>query len=113
MNDKIYKNTEDFIRLLNDNESYLISIAERAFLETLQGGCQVPIGAYSEVTNNKITLYGIVVSLDGKQIVKDSLESNLDINSSKKLGKLLAERLLQNGGDKILKEIPHLHQDLS
>ncbi|MBI2995927.1 MAG: hydroxymethylbilane synthase [Candidatus Melainabacteria bacterium] len=105
---------EELISKLNDQETYLSSIVERAFLETLQGGCQVPIGAYSEIANNKITLYGMIASLDGKKIVKDHRLETIDyrlelreqnIEGCYRLGKELAERLLQLGGKEILQEI--------
>lgn len=96
---------ENLILKLNHNEAFLVSIVERAFLEKLQGGCQVPIGAYSKIEKNKITLYGMIASLDGKKIVKDKLTGNLQINECKSLGIQLAERLLQMGGKEILQEI--------
>ncbi len=99
------KNIENIILKLNDNETHLASVAERSFLETLQGGCQVPIGAYSEVENNKITLYGVIASLDGRKIVKNRNTGKLEINDCKSLGKSLAKTLLQMGGKEILREI--------
>ena len=99
------KNTEDIISKLNHNETYLASIAERAFLETLQGGCQVPIGAYSEIKENKITLYGLISRLDGRKIVKNKNTCKLEINECKSLGENLAKTLLQMGGKEILQEI--------
>lgn len=107
------KEIENIILKLNDEESYLISLAERTFLETLQGGCQVPIGIYSEVKNNKIIIYGMIASLDGKRIVKDQIEGLLEINESKKVGAELAHKLLQNGGSEILKEIAPVRQNLT
>lgn len=102
------KRIEELILKLNNSDAYMISVIERAFLETLQGGCQVPIGAYSEIEKNKIVLYGLVASLDGKTIVRDSIEGKTEIAGSRNLGKTLAERLLQNGADRILKEIQQL-----
>ena len=99
------KETETIISKLNDTETFLISVCERTFLETLQGGCQVPIGAYSEIHEGKITLHGLIASLDGKKMVRDKIEAVLNQNECKSLGKELAERLLQNAGEKILKEI--------
>ncbi len=96
---------KELIKDLNDNDTYLAINSERSFLETLQGGCQVPIGAYSEISNNKVVLHGVIVSLDGKRLVKDTLITNLEINDCKKLGKDLAHKLLQNGGKDILLEI--------
>ena len=99
------KDIEDIILKLNNNETYLASIAERKFLETLQGGCQVPIGAYSEIEGNKITLYGMIASLDGKRILKDNVSSNLVKYDCLNLGKELGKRLLDNGGKEVLQEI--------
>ena len=99
------KNIEDIISKLNHHETYLASIAERVFLETLQGGCQVPIGAYSEIGNNKITLYGVIASLNGKKIVKDKNAGKLEMNECKSIGKSLAKTLLQMGGREILQDI--------
>ena len=99
------KNIENIISRLNHNETYLASIAERTFLETLQGGCQVPIGAYSEIENNKITLYGVIANLDGKKIVKDKNTGKLEINECKLIGENLGKTLLQMGGDEILQKI--------
>ena len=96
------KETEKLISTLNNNETFLASIAERTFLETLQGGCQVPIGAYSEIEGNKITLYGVIASLNGDKIVKDKITSSMEINDCSKIGKNLAELLLQKGGSEIL-----------
>lgn len=93
------------ISLLNHDETHLMSIAERAFLETLQGGCQVPVGAYSEIKNNQITLYGLVASLDGLKVLKNKTTCNLEITECKKAGVKSATMLLQMGGDKILSEI--------
>ena len=96
------KEIEKIILKLNDNETYLASIAERALLETLQGGCQVPIGAYSEIENNQITLHGIVVSLDGKKVIKDKVSSNLVKEDCLNIGMTLGRKLLGNGGKEIL-----------
>lgn len=100
---------EKLISKLNDEETFLCSMCERSFLETLQGGCQVPIGAYSEIKGGEITFHGIIASLDGKCIVKNQIIEKLNgddiVQSCKDTGKKLAEKLLQNGGDKILMEI--------
>ena len=98
---------------LSHEETYLISVSERAFLEELQGGCQVPIGAYTELNNGKITLFGLVASLDGKTVIRDSIEKKVNkdfkektleekIHCFKTLGTDLAIKLLNNGGREIL-----------
>lgn len=96
------KEIERLVLKLNDKNTMLISIAERAFLERLQGGCQVPIGAYTEIENDKIILYGMIATLDGKRIIRDNVTSNLEIYDAKKTGTSLAEKLLRSGGEEIL-----------
>jgi len=77
--------------------------AERAFLNRLEGGCQVPIGALGRVENNKLILKGIISDLDGKPYFKGSLKGEL--NQSEKIGKELAEQLLDQGAQEILERI--------
>lgn len=99
------KETNDIVLKLNHKETFLISLVERAFLEFLQGGCQVPIGAYSKIRNNKIIMTGIIASLDGEKIVKDTILASLDIKTAKFVGKKLGQRLLHLGGKEILEGI--------
>ena len=94
---------EEIIFSLNNYESHISALCERSFLERLQGGCQVPIGAISEIKNDEIIIKGIVASLDGKRIIKG--ENNGKFENSRQIGIQLAEKLLQNGGNKILMEI--------
>lgn len=76
---------------------------ERALLRHLEGGCQIPIGAFGRIETGVFKLDALIGSLDGKSIVRDSIEGKPE--NSEKLGIELAERLLKNGGSEILKEI--------
>ncbi|MCK9905424.1 hydroxymethylbilane synthase, partial [Frankia sp. Cpl3] len=83
--------------------------AERAFLHKLQGGCQVPIGAYATVdetaTNTQgapaVTLTGIVAAPDGSRVFK---HTETGTNPSE-LGRQVAELLLANGAGDILAKV--------
>lgn len=77
--------------------------AERAFLRELEGGCQVPIGVNTQIDGDTLTLIGMVASLDGKQLVKDSVSGAIE--DAEKLGIELAERLRQQGAKEILDRI--------
>ncbi|MDX2243063.1 MAG: hydroxymethylbilane synthase [Leptolyngbyaceae cyanobacterium bins.302] len=77
--------------------------AERAFLRELEGGCQVPIGVNTVLDGNTLTLTGIVASLDGKQLVKDSVTGAAE--AAEELGTDLAKRMRQQGAQTILDEI--------
>ena len=78
-------------------------LAERALLDRLQGGCQVPIAAHATVDGTHVHLEGLVASVDGKDMIRDVVEGATEQASN--LGRQLAERLLARGGDKILKAI--------
>ncbi|MEH2276085.1 MAG: hydroxymethylbilane synthase [Nostoc sp.] len=78
-------------------------LAERSFLRSLEGGCQVPIGVNTEVYGENLTLTGIVASVDGQKLVKDTVTGIA--NNAEGLGIELAELLRQQGAQEILSEI--------
>jgi len=78
--------------------------AERAFLKRLEGGCQVPIAAHAKLRNEKsLFLEGLVGRVDGTRLVRDAASG--DPEHPEVLGLQLAERLLAQGADAILREI--------
>lgn len=79
------------------------ALAERAFLRELQGGCQVPIGVNTQLDGDTLTLTGIVVSVDGKRLVKDTVTGAA--SEAEDVGIELAQRLRQQGATEILEEI--------
>lgn len=79
------------------------TLAERAFLRELEGGCQVPIGVNSVIDGEKLTLTGIVASVDGQQVVKDTVTGL--VAEPEKVGIELAQRLRQQGAKEILETI--------
>ena len=91
------------IMALDHEETHLALDAERAFVDVLEGGCQVPIGAYATLDEKTITLSGLVASLDGKTIYQASQQRPLA--EAKQLGQELGHEILAMGADKILKEI--------
>ncbi|MEH2049851.1 hydroxymethylbilane synthase [Nostoc sp.] len=78
-------------------------LAERSFLRSLEGGCQVPIGVNTEISGDNLTLTGIVASIDGQKFVKDAVTGQA--NNAEALGIELAELLRQQGAQEILSEI--------
>ena len=95
--------TLEIINILNDEKTSKRCLAERSFLRELEGGCQVPIGVNSQIENEKIYLIGMVASINGKKLLKDSYEGS--INKPEEVGKVLATRLKDKGADEILSEI--------
>ncbi len=78
-------------------------LAERAFLRDLEGGCQVPIGVNTEIYGNNLTLTGIVASVDGNKMVKDTVVGTA--THAEQLGTELAHRMRKQGAQEILEEI--------
>jgi len=88
---------------MDDENTHLALDAERAIVTQLEGGCNVPIGAFATIEEDEMTVKGLVASLDGKTIYKKEVKGNKvhAIN----LGKELGNELLEMGGDKIMQEI--------
>lgn len=91
------------LKFINHTETALAVRAERAFLNKLEGGCQVPIGAHAIIENGKLTVHGMVSELDGSRIIRDSLTGTCE--EPEQTGETLAERLLNMGAGKILAEV--------
>jgi hydroxymethylbilane synthase len=77
--------------------------AERAFLRTLQGGCQVPIGALAELRGDTLRLDGFIASLDGGSLIRGSREGAA--SDAEAIGLGLAEELLRRGGEAVVRDL--------
>lgn len=91
------------LKKIHHEKTFIAVKAERALLKALEGGCQVPIGAYGEIKSGKLILEAIVGSVDGTVTFKKKLVGS--IKSPEKLGNKLATQLLNAGASEILKEI--------
>jgi hydroxymethylbilane synthase len=97
------QSTLSLLAALDDDSTRKAVTAERAFLSGLGGGCAVPVAAYAMNSDPSliISLTGLVLSEDGKKVVKvtgqgiDALE----------LGNELAQKVIQEGADEILKPV--------
>jgi len=78
-------------------------LAERAFLRELEGGCQVPIGVNTVLEGDTLTLTGLVASLDGQRLIKDTVQG--PASAAEALGSQLAQQLRSQGAQTILDEI--------
>jgi len=97
------EDVKDAISFFNHADTSRAVRAERALLWRCEGGCQVPIAAYGEVTGDELKLTGFIASVDGKVSVKGSVTGPAD--DCEKLGVKLAEQLLAEGGHAILAEV--------
>ncbi len=91
------------LEFLQDNETSVTVRAERAFLDQLEGGCQVPIGAFAQLSEDKVTLTGLIAAVDGSKMIRESQVGS--IADVEKIGRELADQLLDLGGREILAEV--------
>jgi hydroxymethylbilane synthase len=77
--------------------------AERALLERLEGGCQVPIAAHATIDHDRLSMRALVAGVNGRRLIRDAIHGSVD--EAHRLGVRLAERLLEHGGGEILREI--------
>ena len=93
---------------INHDETWNAIIAERAFLAHLQGGCQVPLGCFSKIENERLTLSGFVASVDGTKFINETISGA--INQGAILGVEMAEKMLEKGALVILNQIKSINQ---
>ncbi len=95
--------TNEILQSINDKDTFIATAAERSLLRSLEGGCQVPIGAFGEVKANGLYLDAFVGSLDGTITFRKKIRGTK--SQPEKLGKQLAKDLLNAGAKKILEEV--------
>ena len=95
--------TYDLISALNHKQTNYAVTAERSLVGRLDGGCQVPIGAYAKIDDNLITLMGLVASLDGKMIYRS--ENVGPVGDAINIGQELGSKLLKMGANEILEKL--------
>ena len=93
---------EHLLLPLNDPSATAETTAERAVLESLGGGCQVPIGAHATHVEGELSLIGAVCHPDGTRRIVESTTGTPDI--AQHLGGIVAEKLRNSGATELLKE---------
>jgi hydroxymethylbilane synthase len=96
--------TARYVAALNHAETAAAALAERALLHELEGGCQIPIGAYARRVDGRFTLDAMVASVDGT-VRLDARASTQDLSRAASMGRRLARKLLANGAREILDAI--------
>jgi len=94
---------DNILKSIHHEETYKAVLAERALLRTLEGGCQVPIGANAQVKTNGLYLDALVGSIDGMLTFRKKLRGSKE--KPEQLGKKLAKDLIKAGAKEILDEI--------
>ena len=93
--------TRQHLTFLDDVAARATTTCERALLNKLGGGCQVPIGAFAEVRNGRLHLEAIVADPDGSKVLREAREGSDPVQ----LGESVGETLLRRGGDAILEAV--------
>ena len=88
---------------LDDAETRAAIVAERALLSALQGGCQVPLGAWARLERGELVMDACVCSADGGQYLKERVSGSAE--EPKQLGARMAKLLLEAGAESILEDV--------
>ena len=96
--------TRRHLDLLADPASMQAVRSERALMRALEGGCQVPVGAWTRREGERWMMEGMVGSLSGDRCLRASVTASLDADPED-LGLALASMLLEQGGRDILGQI--------
>ena len=95
---------QEIFESINHKKTQICIDIERSFLNTLEGGCTAPIGAFAEINDqNEIRFVGRLCSLDGKNCIET--DEIFAWNEAENHGKRLAEKILLNGGRELMQEI--------
>src|ERR1700685_3603511 len=93
--------TRQHLTFLDDAAARATTTCERALLNKLGGGCQVPIGAFAETIGHRIRLSALVAHPDGTKILRETREGDDPVQ----LGESVGQTLLERGGDAILEAV--------
>jgi len=93
--------TRDLLSFLDDPIARAATTCERALLNRLGGGCQVPIGAFATKNAGTLHLESMVADPDGSRLFRDSRDGS----DPEKLGNAAGAALLARGGEQILEAV--------
>lgn len=93
--------TRQHLAFLDDAAARATTTCERALLNKLGGGCQVPIGAFAEMRGGRLHLEGVVADPDGSKVIREARDGSDPVQ----LGELVGETLLRRGGEEILETV--------
>ena len=95
--------TAELIKAFDDASASVALRAERAVVDRLGGGCQMPIGAFAQImTGDEMSITSIVVSTDGSRSVRATVQGS--VHAPEQLGRQAADTLLADGAESILAE---------
>ncbi|WP_068840076.1 hydroxymethylbilane synthase [Pontibacter akesuensis] len=88
---------------LNHTETHVCLLAERAFLRTMEGGCSIPTFALASLSDEGLSITGGIISLDGAILLRETMQG--PTVTAEEMGEELANTILSQGGDEILRSI--------
>lgn len=92
----------DLLQKINDPDTERTVAAERSFLHTVEGGCQVPVGGYAVLeADGQVTLTALTASPDGKEVYKEMITGHDPVA----IGKQAAEKMLNEGAKELLDKV--------
>jgi len=93
----------EVVGAIEDKDTRVAAVSERALLARLGGGCHVPVGAYAEVRDGRVCLSGLIADLDGTLLLRQTVEGTVD--QAETLGAELGSVLLARGGEGIMAKL--------
>jgi hydroxymethylbilane synthase len=93
--------TRHHVSFLDDPAARATTACERALLNKMGGGCQVPIGALAEIREDYLRIQAIVATPDGTRLLREARDGS----DAVELGNCVGEALLRRGGNAILQEV--------
>ncbi len=94
---------DELVSKLDDQNSRIAVEAERAILASMHGGCSIPLGVYSQISNDNITIDAVISDVEGDKYIKHSINGH--IAQANLCAEKLAQELLNTGGREILEQI--------
>lgn len=98
--------TNDLLGLINHKETAIQASAERAFLKRLSGDCNVPVGCQAVIDGDSMRITGVLATPDGSKLIKEYVSGV--IRDAEALGERAADLILNNGGERLLRELSRL-----
>ncbi len=99
----------ELVSKINDTHSRITVEAERCILTSMHGGCSIPLGVYSQISGDNITIDAMLSDVEGKKYIKRSKTSR--INEADSCAGKLAQEMLAGGGREILDQIRNSRND--
>ncbi len=95
--------TKMILAEINHLETEIQAVSERAFLHRLGGDCNVPAGCYATLDDDLLNVRAVISSPDGEVLIKKNVVGSRD--EAKLLGKSVADKIIDDGGRKILQDL--------